>query len=57
VGKRGESVITIPVTGMSCASCVGRAERDHPGRGVVNQDDDAYTPDPLAQAAPKQQGR
>jgi copper chaperone CopZ len=36
VGKRGESVITIPVTGMSCASCVGRVERDHPGRGVVN---------------------
>ena len=27
MGKRGESVTTIPVTGMSCASCVRRVER------------------------------
>ncbi|MEJ7841399.1 MAG: heavy metal translocating P-type ATPase [Rubrobacter sp.] len=27
MGKQGEGLVTIPVTGMTCASCVGRVER------------------------------
>ena len=30
VGKQGESVVSIPVTGMTCASCVRRVEPPKP---------------------------